>query len=259
MKKSTYILLGSLMAVSLGGYLLTETPESMPTRILMQNAGGRVVFDHAGHIGKYDIACIDCHHDAASSEKAGLACKTCHLQEALPYVPAHKASADKYSCATCHHAFVEPKNWYHDKHGQDFAGYFDKDCTACHHGPQLEPTPQNCADCHDKVKNQGTILSLKNAVHTRCAECHEGPGLPQSDSDYRSKKTCTTCHSVQSSRKLLDEGKNIDKAFVRCSTCHDVEHSKLIPASMAAYHKLCMDCHKKKGGPVDNCAQCHTK
>ena len=73
LKKSTYILLGSLMAVSLGGYLLTETPEPMPARILMQNAGGRVVFDHAGHIGKYDIACIDCHHDAASSEKAGLA------------------------------------------------------------------------------------------------------------------------------------------------------------------------------------------
>ena len=33
----------------------------------------------------------------------------------------------------------------------------------------------------------------------------------------------------------------------------------LLTSSMAAYHGLCISCHEKQGGPVDNCAQCHTK
>jgi len=258
LKKSTLIFLGVLAAVSLGGYLLPDHSDSMTPRILMENAGGRVVFDHAGHISKYGIACTECHHDAADN-KAGLPCKTCHLKEPSKEVPAHKAAGDRYSCATCHHAVVTAKDWRHDAHSEMFVGFFEKDCRACHHSVHLEPVPQNCADCHASNVDQGKIPSVKNAVHARCAECHAGPGLPKTASEYASSKNCTSCHVVENARDCLTAGKSMDAALVSCSTCHEVDHAKLIPASMAAYHGLCIDCHKSKGGPVDNCGQCHTK
>ena len=99
----------------------------------------------------------------------------------------------------------------------------------------------------------GPILSLKNAVHTRCASCHED-AFKKDD-----MSSCATCHTATASRDLQMQGRLPKSALVPCSTCHETEPSRLVPGVMSAYHGLCISCHEKQGGPVDNCAQCHTK
>ena len=59
MRKVTYILTGTLLVLSVGGYLLPETPEPAPNRILMKNAAGHVVFDHKTHAEKLGISLTD--------------------------------------------------------------------------------------------------------------------------------------------------------------------------------------------------------
>jgi hypothetical protein len=54
---------------------------------------------------------------------------------------------------------------------------------------------------------------------------------------------CTTCHHAG-----VEAGK--------CSTCHDVDPAA--PKQKDAFHKLCKDCHKDKGGPT-GCKDCHKK
>ena len=51
MRKVTYILTGTLLVLSVGGYLLPETPEPFPNRILMKNAAG-----YQGTVGKPEIS-----------------------------------------------------------------------------------------------------------------------------------------------------------------------------------------------------------
>lgn len=249
MRKVTYILTGTLLVLSVGGYLLPETPEPFPNRILMKNAAGHVVFDHKAHAEGMGIACISCHHDAPGPDRAGQKCKTCHGLEFGPEFRGHSYTMSDETCATCHHMTLTRKNWGHDVH----AAMPSVECTACHHGPQIEPSPQNCASCHDRTTDMGPILSLKRAVHTRCKSCHADLFSPTA------MNNCATCHNEQPSREVQKSGAKLKDALIPCGTCHKVEPAKLVPSSMAAYHGLCTGCHEKQGGPVDNCAQCHTK
>ena len=249
MRKVTYILTGTLLVLSVGGYLLPETPEPFPNRILMKNAAGNVVFDHKVHAETRGIECMSCHHDAAEPGRAGQKCKTCHGLEFGPEFRGHSYTMSYETCATCHHMTLAHKDWGHDTH----AAMPGVECTACHHGPQIEPAPQNCASCHDAKVDMGPILSLKRAVHTRCKSCHGDRFSPTG------MNNCATCHETQSSRDTLQNGKAPQSALIPCGTCHKVEPAKLVPNGMAAYHGLCITCHEKQGGPVENCAQCHTK
>ena len=215
----------------------------------MKNTAGRVVFDHEAHAGGLDIECQVCHHDALKADQAGQPCKSCHGLEFDDSFRNHPTSMDPASCATCHHMTMEPKRWGHSLH----AVQFNLPCQVCHHGPQIEETPQNCANCHDRNTDMGPILSLKNAVHTRCASCHTKSFEPDD------MKSCARCHTLAASRNIQGQGKIPQSALVPCSSCHDAEPSRLVPSAMSAYHGLCIGCHEKQGGPVDNCAQCHTK
>ena len=247
--RKTYGLMGVLLALSIGGYLLPETKEALPGRILMPNAGGRVVFDHGAHNEGYGLACVQCHHDIfkPASGKSCLAChdknmavakvpcKACHGADfAGGFKASHTAMAeDRQVCVTCHHAWFTPRNEERRAipHGGQACGYVPED------GGQ---------------GGEASGLPLKEAAHARCAECHEA--MLTGD-----VQNCAMCHSVVDAEKQLRDGKSVDAALVSCSSCHEEEPKKLIPNSMAAYHGLCIGCHREKGGPVDECSQCHMK
>lgn len=237
-----------LLILAVGGYLLPEKSDPLPNKILMNSAAGRVVFNHETHAAREDANCIICHHDAQKADQAGQPCKTCHGLEFDASFRGHSYTMDPSTCASCHHTTMSTKNWGHSLHSRQM----NLECTSCHHGPQIETTPQNCANCHDPKQDMGPILSLKNAVHTRCSSCHE-------EALGNDMSTCVLCHNLTPSRDQAKNGRLPADALVACSSCHDAEPSRLVPSSMSAYHGLCIGCHEKQGGPVDNCAQCHTK
>jgi len=247
-RKLVYGLMGALLVLSVGGYLIPDKEEALPGRILMPNVGGRVVFDHKTHMEKYGLECSRCHHEAAmpgggdscsachGRSVAGafkVSCKSCHAVEFDgDFKKSHvDMSTDRMVCATCHHASFGLKEWDREAH----ARYVDEDYF------------QNKAE--EAAKAQ---LSVKDAGHAQCVDCH-------SREMKGDAKTCLRCHDMQESVETLQKGGGIDKALTSCSSCHEEEPKKLIPNNMAAYHGSCIGCHKEKGGPVDECAQCHMK
>jgi len=70
------------------------------------------------------------------------------------------------------------------------------------------------------------------------------------------KVNCKTCHH---------KAKDFTKGVQKCSECHGLEKGKEgAPRVMLAYHKNCINCHKKinaeqeKAAPT-KCNQCHKK
>ena len=239
--RKIYGFMGLLLALSIGGYLLPEKTEALPDRILMPNTGGRVVFDHAKHTEGYGVTCVECHHDIYKP-RDDKSCLTCHNKN---------MDLAKVPCKTCH--------------GVDFGGDFksshasmseDKQvCVTCHHTMfrTKEPgqTDGSCWKALEETEHQDWS-SRKEAGHARYAESH-------ADMLTGDLKDCAMCHRSMDAEKMLRRGKDIDAALISCSACHEQEPKKLIPGSMAAYHGLCIGCHSQKGGPTDECAQCHRK
>ena len=246
--KLVYGMMGVLLALSIGGYLVPQEKEVLPGRVLMPNVGGRVVFDHKTHMEKYGLTCAQCHHEAFAPKEADscnachdrtmtsfkVSCKSCHgVDFGGDFKAEHqKMSNDKLVCATCHHvSAVTLKDWNREAHSSYVSDdYFEEKAA-------------------EAAKAQ---LSAKDAGHAQCVDCHRREIKGDS-------KNCLVCHDTVDARGQFMAGKNIDKAFVSCSTCHVQEPKKLIPGSMAAYHGQCIGCHKEKGGPTDACAQCHMK
>ena len=107
-----------------------------------------------------------------------MACASCHgvaLDDA--FKAGHAKSYPAESCVTCHHYELAAKDWGHQQHSEDFG----VDCTSCHHADtNIEPEPQSCANCHEagarptnKAAEPGTPPVLADAVHARCAACHQ--------------------------------------------------------------------------------------
>ena len=131
--KLVYGLMGVLLALSIGGYLVPQEKEVLPGRVLMPNVGGRVVFDHKTHMEKYGLTCAQCHHEADVPAKAD-GCTSCHDRTMTSFKESCKAchgvdfggdfktahqnmSNDKLVCATCHHvSAVTLKDWNREAH-----------------------------------------------------------------------------------------------------------------------------------------------
>jgi len=60
-----------------------------------------------------------------------------------------------------------------------------KDCKSCHHSDQ-PGQEQKCSACH-KDKTEGKKLSLKDAFHKQCMDCHKKEG--------KGPTKCNDCHS----------------------------------------------------------------
>lgn len=259
-----------LVIAGLAGYFLPRPIEANPTRLLMENPGGRVVFSHKAHStpgGAYgDLDCAVCHHElkiAPAESHAGalpdvMRCTSCHGSAEDPdFIVRHqeeyRARGGNAACVSCHHATVSglSENWNHEDH-KNFAG---DDCASCHHeeryeyrpGRFMNIKPQKCANCHTANPNPLAPTPLKKAAHARCQSCH-------SDLFDGGVSGCGTCHEMRKPGGDENGGSPIT-AFPACSTCHAT-----VPSSMDAFHGRCMDCHeKKKKGPGKEapCAQCH--
>ena len=233
-----------LAAVALTGYMTPERPEKTPVRILLDSSGGKVIFDHLTHHRAYKIPCVDCHHEggAADGEKP-IACGACHAKSFdADYVREHINSfPDQTYCVKCHHAEFAELAFDHAAH-EEYAG---QDCQVCHHGPDIEATPQACGDCHTLAGDDG-MPSVRDAAHERCIQCH-------ADMFDKGLKGCTPCHRMK-------DMEHYDGPYTGCQQCHQSPAKELILTRTDAFHDQCMDCHEKHGkGPYGDadCNQCH--
>ena len=61
-----------------------------------------------------------------------------------------------------------------------------KNCQECHHADPAGKE-QKCSACH-KVKAEGKTVSLKDAYHTTCKDCHK------KDASKKAPTKCDGCH-----------------------------------------------------------------
>lgn len=276
-KRSIPVLIVSCILAAAGilGYRQSVPVEANPTRILMENSGGRVVFFHLNHStpgGAYgDIACAACHHElniegaAASATQNGatlpavIPCKSCHGAVDNPsFIDAHqelyRAQGGEATCISCHHKRTDglTTGWNHEEH----VNYAGEDCATCHHPLEGDPKADDpaqakrakCSSCHSAKASPKNGVTLKTAAHTRCQPCHE-------ELFDGGKEGCLTCHKIVSTSEELAKGKRLVR-YDACSNCHAA-----MPGNMDAYHGNCMSCHDKVGkgpGAKAPCAQCHT-
>lgn len=229
------ILLGVLGVV---GYLSPASPEETPSRLLFENAGGKVIFTHKTHAEGYKVPCQQCHHESKTASKTPVPCASCHPASFEDgFVAEHQKSIGKEYCGRCHHAVLGKLKYSHEEHKSITAG-----CTDCHHDTTVESEPSNCSDCH-QAEGDEAMPSLRDAIHKRCGTCHE-------DMFQKKIKGCVHCHDL-----AKDDAKH-----PACATCHYDSKKLPIPAKMEAFHNGCMKCHKEKGaGPYTpkDCNKCH--
>jgi hypothetical protein len=272
-----FALLGCILAAAGGaGYFLPDSQTAAdPTRLLLENPGGRIVFTHKAHRAPGgradDIACSTCHHElrvapasASVPAKDGamsvvMPCTACHgAAEEPDFLPSHqerhRAAGGDSSCLSCHHTRLTglSEKWNHQEHQTNYA---DDDCESCHHPTQyagkpgrvMTIKPQRCANCHTSNPNPLTATTRKEAVHARCASCH-------SDLFEAKTRECAACHTLAPPTALSAEDGS--KASYACASCHPS-----VPGGMDAFHGSCRGCHDKEGkgpGKEAPCTQCHT-
>lgn len=197
-----------LMAVvAVVGYT-HDTVGKTPVRLLLENAGGRVVFDHRRHAEDYKVACEACHHESAEARENVQPCGACHgVDFDGSFREDHVAAFadDETTCATCHHMGSAPAKWDHAAHAEEYG----LSCTDCHHAnADIEPEPARCTACH-LDKPMGDIPDMKTAAHAKCADCHQewfDAGM----------KGCTSCHPFTDNRKLSASGQPRGREPRRC-------------------------------------------
>ena len=246
-----------LTAVAIVGYLLPSASPPLPQRILFDNAGGKLVFEHARHTRDYKLSCERCHHEHPAPREEVQKCSSCHgvlFDDSFKKTHTEKIQ-DAASCVTCHHIEFKGLNpkWDHNAH-QAIA-----DCTDCHHdNKNAAADKQECSACHS-TKGDTSVPSLREAAHGKCISCHE---------DLFAKKLpgCAECHNTAKTRDTLKNGQKtvkLNPAYTDCTVCHtESTPADLVPERMAAFHKSCMGCHEKTGkGPYtkQHCKQCHMK
>lgn len=234
----------TIVAVLLGilgvaGYLTPASTEGAPNRLLFENAGGKVVFTHKVHTSGYKVPCQQCHHESDKPSKNPAPCITCHPSSYEEgFVEQHQKTIGKEYCSRCHHAELGKNSFDHKAHKDSYSS----GCTDCHHDKSIEAEPTSCSDCH-QAQGDESMPSLRKAVHTRCASCHQ-------DMYDLKIKGCIKCHS-------LAKG---GAKYPSCFSCHYDAKKLPLPSKMEAYHSGCMGCHKDKGaGPhtQQDCNKCH--
>ncbi|NDV19431.1 cytochrome C [Pseudodesulfovibrio sp. JC047] len=235
-----------LLVAATIGYLGSDQTQPMPTRILFENKGGKVVFSHLVHHRDYQIECGRCHHDrpGESIAKPGeaLACGSCHPNEFnQEFADNHMDSfPDESYCVRCHHREFDSLIFDHEAHEE-----YASDCAECHHGTDIEPEPQKCSNCHEDT-DENDLISMREAGHTSCANCHE-------DMFDQGLSSCKSCHTEVDMTEY-------DGDYSSCESCHEADPRELVLPHMNAFHDQCMSCHEEMGaGPYgpDNCNQCH--
>ncbi|BDQ36494.1 cytochrome c [Pseudodesulfovibrio nedwellii] len=236
------IVTGVLFLIAVGGYIIPASSDGPPIRTLLDNKGGKVILNHASHVQTMQEDCGVCHHTTGNAQNPP-ACADCHAKKFdETFTAKHQNTLDDALCVSCHHLGATIDNFSHDDHVDD---YSEGDCQSCHHDPSIESEPQACSNCH--MDGSNSVLNLKKASHTRCADCH--------DDMYKDGiKGCSNCHTRSTNE--------LEPAQQSCKSCHDTPADQLIPTTMNAFHTQCMGCHEDNGtGPFGDeaCYQCHMK
>lgn len=204
--KIAYAVAGICIVVAVIAYAAASALQvEEPERVHFKSTGQEnVLFEHRGHLAHYGddgYSCTDCHHEIAGTiGKMEDSCGTCHESGTMG-TP----------------AFGEEGLFDHDMHAQVF-GF---SCTDCHHEmDDFGMDPQECSNCHDREGRGMSSLTMADAAHQSCIECHGAMGGPV-------EEDCFSCHAP---RGRTD-----------------------------AFHDQCMGCHEREGmGPVEaDCESCH--
>lgn len=98
-----YAMAGILLLVGVVCYAaFAKTPPEYPIRIMMKNAGGKVLFTHKEHYSDtgYGFACDDCHHELDDLSQPVTPCIECHLEDGDD--PIKRSDALHSQCIGCH-------------------------------------------------------------------------------------------------------------------------------------------------------------
>ena len=143
----------ALVAVAVVGFLLPEEKQDVPARIVLDNAGGRVIFTHGSHVEEYGFDCADCHHDDIGQDKP-IACGTCHPAAFDKTFRAEhqKAFPSDQACARCHGDVPQGKLTDEERPDIDSiptrAEAFHKQCQSCHEENSGPYGQDACYECH---------------------------------------------------------------------------------------------------------------
>ncbi len=238
------IVCGALAVLAMVGQLTPAPSQETPVRLRLDNKGGDVVLAHTRHTEDYGVSCETCHHESETPSPDPTPCGACHPADFDDaWLVAHQQDIPQDACAKCHHAVMDGLDWSH----QDHIDLYSSDCTDCHHGPDIEPEPMACGDCHME-EGDDAMPSLRDAGHQSCITCH-------SDQFDAGLEGCSYCHEITPVQEF-------QAPAPACSQCHYDAEEPLIPARMEAFHQSCMGCHEELGaGPYgeDSCNRCHTR
>ncbi len=230
-----------------------------------------VVFPHEKHETATG-SCTDCHHDTMRK------CQDCHTDEGkaeggwVTLDTAFHARTSSRSCVGCHERRAEA----------------NPECAGCHDGTVRRGTSARCAVCHDggdhpratadtnpedKPAELGALptspdLPDKDLVIKDLAHLYQGAKMPHPkiiarlDKAVRANPLATTFHGQATT---LCEGCHHHEAqrakASRCTSCHGKEDEALRdrPSALQAYHRQCVDCHKRMSIKAVGCTDCHAK
>ncbi len=181
-----------LALVAIIGYgLPTSTPllpvQEFPDRILLENVGGKVVFDHKKHYEDYNVSCEACHHERDKPTPIAMECGACHGVVSKPdFKTTHQAMyEDQLACVTCHH-----NQLIVDKEDPNKREVVETGKILREKGwVNLEADTISCSLCHEE-KVEDLIPSRFDAFHESCMGCHEEQGKGPYKEDE-----CAQCHT----------------------------------------------------------------
>ncbi|NNF98947.1 MAG: cytochrome c3 family protein [Desulfobacteraceae bacterium] len=110
-----------------------------PIRIMLENKGGKVLFDHQTHTAAdgYGISCDDCHHHGEEDEDDKRACRYCHQEP-----PEGQAYSE--NCLECH----DEEDIDEDFEEIGIKKAFHQQCAGCHEEFEAGPLTNDCSKCH---------------------------------------------------------------------------------------------------------------
>lgn len=207
---------------------------------------------HKFKVGDTQAACAKCHtqtftNASTSGDKHTGKCDKCHSLHGAPGVA-------KTTCLKCHDKVAAELVAPNEKHAAC------RSCHAPHKGKSAAIA--TCAGCHE---NKAAIAAKwpANSAHAKeCTGCHQ-------QHDVRTKKTCASCHSKESTSATAGKHKceqchkphdapiGFGAAWWgRCNECHaaKVESVKL----RGPKHQQCKNCHEPHKFASPTCTSCHT-
>lgn len=220
-----------------------------------------------------------------AGKHAALTCEQCHAKEKIKAIdilsfPDGRKSRTflglSSSCLSCHR----------DEH----RGQFKAECIQCHTMNGWKPaskfshdnaqfklqgahTSVDCAKCHVRNLENGTVTQFVHMEFSSCRSCHAGPHKG------KFKKECSQCHSVESWHRVQSSefdhnatqfplrGKH---GVLRCEQCHPKNAKEKNPNGEFGFHltrfSTCKDCHADAHARQFNsrndkgeCSACHTE